>query len=88
MTKKTNKQKGDEHTAITPLEYGGLQEAYEYFSAALFDDALPNVFITYQRRANSAGHFAAERYSGRTKEYNHQHELSLNPDGFISHTDE
>ena len=88
MTKKTNKQKIDKHTAITPLEYGGLQSAYEYFCAELFDDNLPDVFITYQRRANSAGHFAPERYSGRTKEYDRQHELSLNPDGFISQSDE
>jgi hypothetical protein len=29
--------------AITPIEYGGLQEAYEYFNEALFGGMLPDV---------------------------------------------
>jgi hypothetical protein len=33
-------------SAITPIEYGGLQEAYDHFNAALFDGMLPDVFIT------------------------------------------
>ena len=53
----------------------------------LFDGALPDVFITYQRKANSAGYFspiaspAASAQSGK-------HELALNPDGFIGQSDE
>jgi predicted SprT family Zn-dependent metalloprotease/ribosomal protein S27E len=73
---------------ITPLEYGGLQQAYDHFNKDLFVDAvLPNVLITYQRRAHSSGYFAADRFadrSGKTAE----HELALNPDGFINKTDE
>jgi SprT-like family len=48
---------------------------------------LPDVFITYQRRANSAGYFAPDRFSSRT-EKSAQHELALNPDGFIGRSDQ
>jgi hypothetical protein len=72
--------------AITPVEYGGLQEAYDHFNAALFDGTLPDVFITYQRKAGMAGHFAADRYSGRIGKFG-KHELALNPDDFINKTD-
>ena len=73
--------------AITPIEYGGLQEAFDHFNAALFEGALPDVFITYQRKANSAGYFSADRFSGRVGKFG-KHELALNPDGFIGETDE
>jgi hypothetical protein len=76
-----------EGAAITPLEYGGLQEAFDHFNAALFDGALPDVFITYQRCANSSGYFSPNRYSGRIGNLG-KHELALNPDGFIGETDE
>jgi SprT-like family len=80
-------RKIDQPIAITPIEYGGLQEAYDHFNAALFAGALPDVFITYQRKANSAGYFSPDRFSGRIGKFG-KHELALNPDGFISETDE
>jgi predicted SprT family Zn-dependent metalloprotease len=73
--------------AITPVEYGGLQTAYEHFNAELFEDALPNVLITYQRHAHMRGHFAAERYIERGADQRCD-EIALNPDGFIERTDE
>jgi SprT-like family len=73
--------------AITPIEYGGLQEAYEYFNKALFGGVLPDVFITYQRRAHSRGYFSANRFSGRGAQLG-RHELALNPDTFIDRSDE
>jgi predicted SprT family Zn-dependent metalloprotease len=72
--------------AITPVEYTGLQKAYDHFNRELFDGKLPDVFITYQRRAHSAGYFSADRYSGRDIKLG-KHELALNPDGFIERTD-
>jgi hypothetical protein len=45
------------------------------------------VFITYQRRAHSRGYFSADRFSGRIDEFG-RHELALNPDHFISRSDE
>jgi predicted SprT family Zn-dependent metalloprotease len=73
--------------AITPVEYGGLQQAYDHFNAALFDGTLPDVFITYQRRANSRGYFAPNRFSERGGDGVGEHELALNPDGFLGQTD-
>ena len=73
--------------AITPVEYGGLQEAYDHFNRELFNSSLPDVFITYQRRAHSRGHFAVDRFSGRADKFG-RHELALNPDGFVDRTDE
>jgi hypothetical protein len=73
--------------AITPVEYTGLQEAYDHFNAGLFDGALGDVFITYQRRAHSRGYFSADRFSGRVGAFG-KHELALNPDHFVSRSDE
>jgi hypothetical protein len=72
--------------AITPYEYTGLQEAFDHLNGALFGGSLPDVFITYQRRAHSYGYFAADRFSGRVGEFG-KHELALNPDGFIGRSD-
>ena len=55
-------RKADQPVAITPIEYGGLQEAYDHFNAALFEGGLPDVFITYQRKANSFGYFSPDRF--------------------------
>jgi predicted SprT family Zn-dependent metalloprotease len=92
MTKRNRKSRSyernaDELVAITPIEYTGLQQAYDHFNKELFDGSLPDVFITYQRKANSAGYFSADRFSGRVGEFG-RHELALNPDSFIGHTDE
>ena len=71
---------------ITPVEYSGPQEAFDHFNLELFDGSLPDVFITYQRKAHSHGYFSADRFSGRSGEAHH-HELALNPDAFIGQTD-
>ena len=73
--------------AITPVEYSGLQEAYDHFNGTLFDGKLVDVFITYQRHAHSRGHFAPDRFSGRTA-VGGRHELALNPDHFVGRSDE
>jgi hypothetical protein len=83
----------DTETPITPLEYTGLQEAYDHFNRVLFNGMLPNVFITYQRKANSLGYFGADRFAGRPSSYHTKmirmgrHELALNPDGFVGKSD-
>ena len=89
MAKTTNRKfrPYERKEAITPIEYGGLQQAYDHFNATLFEGALPDVFITYQRRANSTGYFSPDRFSSRT-ERSGQHELALNPDGFIGRSDQ
>jgi hypothetical protein len=77
-----------EAVKITSAEYSGLQRAYDHFNTELFDGALPDIFITYQRKAHSAGYFAPDRFAGRVDKSGKQHELALNPDGFIGQTDE
>ena len=74
-------------TSITPVEYSGLQMAYDHFNEVLFDGKLVDCFITYQRHAHSAGYFAPDRFAGRDVAFG-RHELALNPDGFIGRTDE
>ncbi len=77
----------DPPIAITPIEYGELQTAYDHFNAELFDDALPDVFITMQRRAHSRGYFSANWFSARSGKFG-RHELALNPDAFVDRSDE
>ena len=55
-------RKVDQPVAITPVEYSGHQEAYDHFNGELFDGKLPDVFITYQRKARSYGHFSPNRF--------------------------
>jgi predicted SprT family Zn-dependent metalloprotease len=73
--------------AITQAEYGAFQEAYDFFNAELFKNALPNVLITLQRHARARGYFHAERFSARGAN-GKAHELALNPDTFTDRTDE
>jgi SprT-like family len=77
----------DQPVAITPVEYSGLQEAYDHFTRELFDGQLPDVFITYQRKANSYGYFSPDRFTGRLDKTG-RHELALNPDGFVNQSDQ
>jgi hypothetical protein len=88
MTRRQSYERGaDEPLAITPIEYSGLQEAYDHFNKELFAGELPDVFITYQRKAHSFGYFSPDRFSGRVGDFG-KHELALNPDGFIGQSDE
>jgi hypothetical protein len=73
--------------AITPVEYGGLQAAYDHFNVELFDATLPDVLLTLQRHANSRGYFRAREFAHRDGK-ERSHELALNPDGFIGRSDE
>ena len=85
-TRGSYERKADQPVAITPIEYSGLQEAYDHFNRELFDGRLPDVFITYQRKANSLGYFGADRFAGRLIDTG-RHELALNPDGFVGKSD-
>ena len=85
--RRSYERKADRPVAITPIEYGGLQEAYDHFNRALFEGSLIDVFITYQRHAHRRGYFSADRFSGRQLAFG-KHELALNPDTFIGRSDE
>lgn len=70
----------------TVIEYCGVQSAFEHFNAELFDQSLPDVFFTYQRKANSAGSFGADEFSGRIGNFSRDG-IRLNPDVFVGQTD-
>ena len=65
-------------TNFTALEYGTLQDAYNYFNAALFDGALPQVLITLQRHGRARGYFSANRFQRRGPAQENIHEVALN----------
>jgi predicted SprT family Zn-dependent metalloprotease len=73
---------------ITVAEYSGLQQAFDFLNANLFDGMLQNVVILLQRRAHSGGHFSPDRFTYRIHNGVREHELSLNPDAFVGRTDE
>jgi predicted SprT family Zn-dependent metalloprotease len=85
--RRSYERKITEPIAITPVEYSGLQEAYDHFNRKLFDGELVDVFITYQRHAHSHGYFSPDRFTGRV-DVSGRHELALNPDAFVGRTDE
>ena len=74
--------------AITPVEYSEWQEAFDHFNKRLFEGALPDVFLTYQRKANSDGYFSPNRFADRGDKVGAKAELSLNPDKFRAKSDE
>lgn len=80
-------KKADDPVAITTIEYGGLQAAFDHLNRVLFDGKLPDAFITYQRKPHMRGHFSDDRYSARVGEFK-KPELALNPDEFIGRSDE
>ncbi|HYV29166.1 MAG TPA: SprT-like domain-containing protein [Candidatus Eisenbacteria bacterium] len=75
-------------TAITAVEYGTFQNAYDHFNAALFGGRLPQVLITFQRRSRVRGYFSPERFQSRNEKNEVIHEIALNPDEFPERSDE
>jgi len=72
------KQLKQNNIDYTDLQYGNFQKVFDYFNQKLFDNQLPFVLLTFNRKANSKGYFAANFW-----QYNAQasvHEISLNPD--------
>jgi SprT-like family len=77
-----------EAEAITRVEYGCFQEAYDYFNAELFGGKLRPLLITLRAKGRrSLGFFSPQRFAGRQKDET-VHELALNSDTFTKRTDE
>jgi hypothetical protein len=49
----------------TTHTYAGLNRAYDFFNARLFDGNLPRCLITMQRHKGAYGYFAPERFGSR-----------------------
>jgi len=71
---------------ITQVEYQAFQDAYDFFNTVLFEESLPPVLVTLQRRARSKGYFSPERFDARLDSAA-AHELALNPDRFAERSD-
>jgi predicted SprT family Zn-dependent metalloprotease len=72
---------------ITATEYSAIQRAYDFFNAALFEGQLPEVLVTLQRKPKMRGYFWAQQFQGRAGQTTTD-ELALNPDHFVSRSDE
>ena len=73
--------------SITRTEYRAFQKAYDFFNHELFDNSLPHVLATLQRKSGARGYFSADRFSGRVEDIA-AHEVAMNPDKFTGRTDE
>lgn len=62
--------------------YAPLVTAYDHFNACLFDNALPPVIFTLQRKKNVMGFFAAKRWGNAQGKL--CSEISINPAYFAS----
>lgn len=65
------------HTRPTTELYDSFQFAYDFFNRSLFDDKLPDVIFTFQRKAGAMGFFAPDRW-GNLKGME-CHEIAMNP---------
>jgi predicted SprT family Zn-dependent metalloprotease len=73
--------------AFTRIEYDAFQRAIDFFNAELFEGKLPQGMLTLNRKANSKGYFAPEKFSSRLGKAV-TYEIALNPDVFSRRTDE
>jgi predicted SprT family Zn-dependent metalloprotease len=72
---------------ITRQEYGGFDQAYQWFNKKLFGGKLPPCLIMLQRKARSHEYFANDRFGHRSQRGERTDELALNPDTFVGRSD-
>jgi predicted SprT family Zn-dependent metalloprotease len=71
---------------FTPELHRKMQVAVDHFKALI--GVRSDAHLTFARKANSAGHFAPNRYVGRDGASIASHEINLNPDHFVNETDQ
>ncbi len=64
----------------TEEAYAELQQAYDFYNAALFDGALPACLITFQRQKKTMGFFSSKRFGRRDGSMSD--EIAMNPEYF------
>jgi len=72
--------------SFTEKEYKTLDDAYNFFNNKLWNDELPDVLITLQRKPHSLGYYHHNRLATR-QEGKELSEIALNPDGFSGRDD-
>ena len=65
---------------MTPTQelYNSMQIVFDHFNQALFNNELPQVIITMQRKKNTCGYFVASKWV--TKSDDTAHEIAINPE--------
>lgn len=71
---------------LTGKEYTGIEQAYAVFNERLFSGELPDLLITYQRKAGSCGYYSPGRFESRSG-FGRVPELALNPAVFRNQSD-
>jgi len=70
--------------AITKQQFNTLEDLFDYYNGALFNNELPACLVNLSRHRGSHGFFAPEHWQDRKRKA--VHEISLNPDT-MSRTD-
>ncbi|MFP4019787.1 MAG: SprT-like domain-containing protein [Bacteroidales bacterium] len=70
----------------TTREYSSLDNAFQFMNRELFEDELPELLITFQRKANTKGYYHKDKFASREGE-GQISELALNPDNFEGRSD-
>lgn len=71
-------------TKVSPTEnlYKDILEMYNYFNAALFNNALPQCLITLQRNSKTMGYFSQDRWIN-SADKSKTDELAVNPEFWL-----
>jgi predicted SprT family Zn-dependent metalloprotease len=85
MKKKVNRTINTKQ--ITGSEYGALEAARDFFNAELWDGALPDCMLHYQRKGGSRGYFHQGEFRSRSGA-NSTDGIALNPSEFAGRKDE
>jgi len=59
--------------------YAEMQKAYDFFNRELFQNELPPLLITYQRKARTCGYYSSKRWESSETTTD---ELAMNPEHF------
>lgn len=64
---------------MTPTDelYAPLQQAFTHFNSSLFEEELPSVIFTTQRKKSVMGYFAPDRWASKSGK--RCHEIAINP---------
>lgn len=67
---------------VTERAYSELQQAFDFYNQRLFNGALPDCLITFQRGRNTMGYFSFRRFVAADGSGREIDEIALNPEYF------
>ena len=69
---------------VTTNEYAIFEKAYEHFNKHLFDNELPGVLITLQRKSQNVGMYRRGSFKDRADQSQEVDEIAINPDAYVN----